>query len=88
MKIYNDIDEFKGAKNPIVTIGTFDGVHLGHQKIIELMKRDAEKYDGETVIITFYPHPRIVLHADSKNLKFINTQKEKSSYSKKPESTT
>ena len=77
MKIYNDIAEFKGVKNPIVTIGTFDGVHLGHRKIIELMKRDAEKYEGETVLITFYPHPRIVLHADSKNLKFINTQKRK-----------
>ena len=70
MKIYQHIDEFSGVKNPIVTIGTFDGVHLGHQKIIELMKGDAEKHDGETVVITFYPHPRLVLHADSKNLKF------------------
>lgn len=77
MKIYNHIDEFKDVKNPIVTIGTFDGVHLGHQKIFEMMKVNAEKYDGETVVITFYPHPRIVLHADSKNLKFINTQKRK-----------
>ena len=77
MKIYQHIDEFSDVKNPIVTIGTFDGVHLGHQKIFELMKRDAEKHDGETVVITFYPHPRLVLHADSKNLKFINTQKRK-----------
>ncbi len=77
MKIYQHIDEFNGVKNPIVTIGTFDGVHLGHRKIIELMKRDAKKFDGETVVITFYPHPRLVLHADSKNLKFINTQKRK-----------
>ncbi len=77
VKIYNEIDEFIGVKNPIVTIGTFDGVHLGHRKIIELMKAAAEKLDGETVVITFYPHPRIVLHADSKNLKFINTQKRK-----------
>lgn len=77
MKIYNHIDEFQDVKNPIVTIGTFDGVHLGHQKIIEKMKMDAEKYQGETVVITFYPHPRIVLHADSQNLKFINTQERK-----------
>lgn len=77
MKIYNHIDEFRDVKNPIVTIGTFDGVHLGHQKIFELMKINAEKYDGETVVITFYPHPRLVLHSDSKDLKFINTQKRK-----------
>jgi riboflavin kinase / FMN adenylyltransferase len=77
VEIYQHIDEFSGVKNPIVTIGTFDGVHLGHQKIFELMKRDAEKHDGETVVITFYPHPRLVLHSDSKNLKFINTQKRK-----------
>lgn len=77
MKIYNEINEFSGVKNPIVTIGTFDGVHLGHQKIIQLMKKDAEKCNGETVVITFFPHPRLVLHADSKNLKFINTQKRK-----------
>jgi riboflavin kinase/FMN adenylyltransferase len=77
VKIYNHIDEFRDVKNPIVTIGTFDGVHLGHQKIFELMKINAEKYDGETVVITFYPHPRLVLHSDSKDLKFINTQKRK-----------
>ncbi len=77
MKIYHHIDEFKNVNNPIVTIGTFDGVHLGHRKIFQKMKDDADKHQGETVVITFYPHPRLVLHADSKNLKFINTQEKK-----------
>lgn len=77
MKVYHNIEEFKGVNNPIVTIGTFDGVHIGHQKIISRMKELAEKLDGETVLITFYPHPRLVLHPDSKNLKFINTQERK-----------
>lgn len=77
MKIYKDIEDFKGVKNPIVTIGTFDGVHVGHQKIIDRMRAVANKVDGETVLLTFYPHPRLVIHPDSKNLRFINIQKRK-----------
>lgn len=77
MKVYHNIEDFKGVENPIVTIGTFDGVHVGHQKIISRMKELAQKLNGETVLITFYPHPRLVIHPDSKNLKFINTQERK-----------
>lgn len=77
MKIYHNIEEFKGVENPIVSIGTFDGVHVGHQKIISRMKELAKKLNGETVLITFYPHPRLVIHPDSKNLKFINIQERK-----------
>jgi len=77
MKIYNCIKDFKPVNNPVVTIGTFDGVHLGHQAIFNQMKREAEKINGETVVITFFPHPRIVLDLNSKNLKFINTQEKK-----------
>lgn len=77
MKVYQNIEDFKGVDNPIVTIGTFDGVHVGHQKIISRMKELAQKLNGETVLITFYPHPRLVIHPDSKNLKFINTQERK-----------
>ena len=77
MKIYHHIDEFKGVDYPVVTIGTFDGVHIGHQEIISRMKTIAEKNNGETVLFTFYPHPRLVIHPDSKHLKFINTQKRK-----------
>ncbi|MEK6614491.1 MAG: adenylyltransferase/cytidyltransferase family protein, partial [Bacteroidota bacterium] len=54
MKVYESIEQFKGAKNPAVTIGTFDGVHLGHQKIIQQLKEGAEAVKGESVILTFY----------------------------------
>lgn len=61
----------------MVTVGTFDGVHLGHSKIFERMTVLAKSCDGETVVITFDPHPRFVVHHDSKNLKFINTRERK-----------
>ncbi len=77
MKIYNCIKDFKPVKNAVVTIGTFDGVHLGHQAVFNQMSTEAKKINGETVVITFYPHPRIVLGIDSSNLKFIKTKKKK-----------
>ena len=77
MKIYKDIKDFKGVKNPIVTSGTFDGVHTGHMKIISRLNYLAKKYSGETVLLTFSPHPRSVLFPDDNNLKLINTLDEK-----------
>ncbi len=77
MKIYNCIKDFKPIKNAVVTIGTFDGVHLGHQAVFKQMRAEAERINGETVVITFYPHPRIVLGLDSSNLKFIKTEEKK-----------
>ena len=77
MKIFNNIKDFIKINNPVVTVGTFDGVHTGHQKILNRMKEAAKTINGETVLVTFYPHPRLVLHSDSKNLKFINTQEKK-----------
>ena len=77
MKIYNNIDDFKPVKNAVVTIGTFDGVHLGHRKIIERIKQLAKKSGGETVILTFFPHPRMILHPEDQGLKMINTMDEK-----------
>jgi riboflavin kinase/FMN adenylyltransferase len=77
MKIYNNIDEFEPVKNAVVTIGTFDGVHLGHRKIIERIKELAKASGGETVILTFFPHPRMILHPEDQNLKLINTINEK-----------
>lgn len=77
MKIYNCIKDFKPVNNPVVTIGTFDGVHFGHQAIFKKMRDEAKKINGETIVITFFPHPRIVLGLDSSNLKFINTQERK-----------
>lgn len=77
MKVYESIEKFSGAKNPAVTIGTFDGVHLGHQKIIQQLKEGAETIKGESVILTFYPHPRLVLFPDDEDLKLLNTEEEK-----------
>lgn len=77
MKVYNNFSDYKKVPNAIVTIGTFDGVHLGHQAILKDMVSTAKNIAGETVVITFYPHPRQVLNIDSSNLRFINTQEEK-----------
>ena len=77
MKIYRGIEEYEKVKNPVVTVGTFDGVHVGHSKIFQKMASIAKACDGETVVISFHPHPRLVLHPDSKGLKFINTQERK-----------
>ena len=77
MKIYHSIEEFKPVKNAVVTIGTFDGVHLGHRKIIERIQQLAKASDGETVILTFFPHPRMILHPEDQSLKMINTIDEK-----------
>ncbi|MGZ4056990.1 MAG: bifunctional riboflavin kinase/FAD synthetase [Bacteroidia bacterium] len=77
MRVYTNIEDFKNVKNPIVTTGTFDGVHLGHQKIIARLKEAAKNENGETVLLTFYPHPRMVLFPDDNELKLLNTQDEK-----------
>ncbi len=77
MKVYTNIEDFKDVKNPIVTTGTFDGVHLGHQKIISRLKDVAQKHQGETVLLTFYPHPRMVLFPEDNDLKLLNSQEEK-----------
>lgn len=77
MKIYNHIDEFEAIPNACVTIGTFDGVHIGHQKIISRLQEVATQHGGETVILTFFPHPRMILHPDDQNIKLISTLNEK-----------
>jgi riboflavin kinase/FMN adenylyltransferase len=77
VKIHYGLEEYKKVKNAIVTVGTFDGVHLGHSKIFERMTKLAQDCKGETVVVTFHPHPRLVIHPDSKDLKFINTQQRK-----------
>lgn len=77
MKVYNSIEEFKALKNAVVTIGTFDGVHLGHQKIINRVNEIAKNTGGESVLLTFFPHPRMVLHPDDHGLQLLNTMDEK-----------
>jgi riboflavin kinase/FMN adenylyltransferase len=79
MKVFRNFEEAKIIRNPVVTTGSFDGVHLGHKTILNRLKMLAEKNNGESVLITFHPHPRIVLYPDSagKDLKLINSQEEK-----------
>ncbi|GAB4250352.1 MAG: bifunctional riboflavin kinase/FAD synthetase [Vicingaceae bacterium] len=76
MKIYNHIDDFQIVNNPVVTTGTFDGVHLGHKKIIQQVIDLSKKINGDSVILTFFPHPRWVLFNDY-DLKLLNTLDEK-----------
>ncbi len=77
MKVFNGFENLEEIPNPVLTIGTFDGVHIGHQKIIEQLNEEAEKIGGESVLFTFYPHPRMVLYPESHGLKLIQTQVEK-----------
>ena len=77
MRIFNNLDAIGEIQNPVVTIGTFDGVHLGHQKILQTLKEEAESVHGESVLLTFYPHPRMVLFPESHGMKLLQTQAEK-----------
>jgi riboflavin kinase / FMN adenylyltransferase len=77
MKVHYNIDEIPAIKNAIVSQGTFDGVHLAHKKIIERLKQIASIKNGETVIITFEPHPRIVLLPNDHGLQLLSTLNEK-----------
>ena len=77
MKVYYNIKEIETINNPVVTIGTFDGLHKGHVEILELLKRIARDINGETIIITFHPHPRKVLYPDDDTLKLLTTFQEK-----------
>ena len=76
MLVYRNTDLLPLFRNAVLTIGTFDGVHSGHQQLIVQMKKRAEEVDGETVIITFDPHPRTVVKAAS-GIRLINTLDEK-----------
>ncbi|MFN8239147.1 MAG: bifunctional riboflavin kinase/FAD synthetase [Bacteroidales bacterium] len=76
MIIHRGYDSFK-AKNPVITLGIFDGVHAGHRMLIDILKRKARQLDGESVIFTFDPHPRQVLSKDDKKLRFLTGPEEK-----------
>ena len=82
MKRFNNINEFNCKKSTIITIGTFDGVHLGHQKILKKLNVEAENNGLESSVLTFFPHPRTVLNPGS-SLKLINTIEERISLFKK-----
>jgi riboflavin kinase/FMN adenylyltransferase len=77
VKVYRNIEEFKPNANTIATIGTFDGVHTGHNVIISRVKQLSFEMKGESVIITFSPHPQLVLHPDEKGIYILTTDEEK-----------
>jgi riboflavin kinase/FMN adenylyltransferase len=77
VKIYRSINEISNLIRPAATIGTFDGVHLGHRMVIQHLNSIAKERNTESLIITFEPHPRIVLNKDVSNLRFINNASEK-----------
>jgi riboflavin kinase/FMN adenylyltransferase len=77
MLVHRDLSHLPNFRNAVVTIGTFDGVHAGHRKIIEQLKREAEEVGGETVIITFHPHPRRIVHEGHSAVPILTTLPEK-----------
>lgn len=79
MRIFRSFDEAVSIRNPVVTTGSFDGVHIGHKAILSRLRMLAGRYEGESVLITFDPHPRKVLYPETagKELKLINSQEEK-----------
>ena len=77
MRIYHSIEDFPSDVNTIVTIGTFDGVHKGHQIIINRINEIAKKKAMESVVLTFDPHPRHVIYPDDQELRLIHTLEEK-----------
>lgn len=77
LKVFRSIDDFVKVKGAVVTTGTFDGVHVGHRKIIDRLNQLAENVGGESVLLTFDPHPRMVLFPDDHGLELITTIDEK-----------
>ena len=77
MKIYQGLTDFHPPKNAVVTSGTFDGVHLGHQKILNRLQELAKSKGGETVLLTYWPHPRLVLQPKNNTLRLLSTFSEK-----------
>lgn len=77
MKLYRNVSEFEPLAGTIVTVGTFDGVHVGHQIIIDRINELAKQSGSESVLLTFFPHPRLVLFPDDNELKLLSTLDER-----------
>jgi riboflavin kinase / FMN adenylyltransferase len=77
MKILKNIEEIPQEKNPVVTIGTFDGLHLGHQQIFHHLKEKKERYKGTSFLITFEPHPQLILKFKNDPIYILTTLEEK-----------
>jgi len=77
MQTHKGLNQLPNFKNAVLTIGTYDGVHFGHQQIIKRINDIAHEIDGESVMLTFDPHPRLVLNPNDDKLKLISTIDEK-----------
>lgn len=77
MKVFRTLQNLPSFKNAVVTIGSYDGVHVGHQSIFDRIQQLAKEVDGESIAITFHPHPRQVVYPKDKSLKLITTIEEK-----------
>lgn len=77
MRVFKNVDGLPEFKNGVLTIGTFDGVHQGHQQIIKRINQLAAENGGESIILTFHPHPRLVVNPNDTSLKLLNTLEEK-----------
>ncbi len=77
MNVYHNLDDLPAFHNAVITIGSFDGVHTGHQKILAKVNQLAKVAEGESIVIVFHPHPRHVINPDDNSLKLITTVNEK-----------
>ena len=77
MRVLRDVNDLPAFRNGVLTIGTFDGVHLGHQQIIQRINSAAREIGGESILLTFHPHPRLVINPNDTSLKLLNTLEEK-----------
>jgi riboflavin kinase / FMN adenylyltransferase len=77
MKVIRDIEQFPQLPHAVVTSGTFDGVHVGHQKIIERLIQRARQSQGQSVVVTYWPHPRLVVPGDHASLRLLSTIEER-----------
>lgn len=77
MQIHKGLQHLPAFHNAVLTIGTYDGVHYGHQQIIKRINEIAEEINGESILLTFDPHPRLILHPNDETLKLISTIDEK-----------
>lgn len=77
MKVYYSLDELPDWKHPVLTQGTFDGVHLGHKELIENINNIVKIEGGESVVLTYFPHPRLVLNPKDNSLRLLNTLEER-----------
>jgi riboflavin kinase/FMN adenylyltransferase len=77
MRVFNDLTDLPDFHNAVLTIGSFDGVHRGHQQILDRVKQLARQQDGESIVVTFHPHPRLIVYPKDDSLRLITTIDEK-----------